>query len=155
MRNYGSRVKYFNEVAGYNSRLDPLQAAVLDAKLRQLPQAIDQRRSVAQRYLQGLEGLPLRLPRVPSFALPAWHLFVVRHTTRDQLQARLAERGVATLIHYPVPPHLQPAYAELELARGAFAVAERIHDEVLSLPIWPGMSDLQVQHVIDAVRECS
>ncbi len=152
LRNYGSRVKYVNEVRGFNSRLDDIQAAVLAAKLRHLDEATAQRRSIAQRYLEGLAGLPLTLPHVPEWADPAWHLFVVRHENRDALQKRLAERGIGTLIHYPIPPHLQAAYADLGYAQNDFPIAERIHAEVLSLPLWPGMTDAQVARVIDAMR---
>lgn len=152
--NYGSRLKYRNEVKGFNSRLDEVQAAVLDAKLRGLQAATDQRRAIATRYLQGLQDLPLMLPSVAPFADPAWHLFVVRHVERDTLQLRLAERGVGTLIHYPIPPHLQPAYGDMGWRRGAFPLAEAIHEQVLSLPMWPGMSSDQVGLVIDAVRAC-
>lgn len=152
LRNYGSRVKYVNEVQGFNSRLDDIQAAVLAAKLRYLDTASAQRRSIAQRYLDGLDGLPLTLPYVPEWVDPAWHLFVVRHEARDTLQTRLAEHGIGTLIHYPIPPHLQAAYVELGYAQGDFPIAERMNAEVLSLPLWPGMTDTQVARVIEVVR---
>lgn len=152
LRNYGSRIKYHNEVKGFNSRLDEIQAAVLSAKLPQLEAATAARRAIAAQLLQGLAGSALQLPVVPDWAEPAWHLFVVRHPERDALQARLAARGIGTLIHYPVPPHLQPAYAELGHAAGDFPVSEAMHREVLSLPLWPGMSEAQVEQVIAAVR---
>lgn len=152
LRNYGSRVKYHNEVKGMNSRLDEIQAALLAVKLKDLDRATAERRHIAARLLQGLAGLPLVLPHVPAWAEPAWHLFVVRHADRDALQARLAERGIGTLIHYPVPPHRQPAYAELALGGGAFPIAEAIHKEVLSLPLWPGMTEAQIDQVIEAVH---
>ena len=153
--NYGSRAKYHNEVKGFNSRLDELQAAVLAAKLTGLENATARRRGIAARYLAGMQGLPLTLPHVPAFADPAWHLFVVRHADRDAFQKRLAERGIGTLIHYPVAPHMQPAYAELGWRRGQFPIAEAIHAEVLSLPMWPGMDDASVGQVIDTVRACA
>ncbi|MEJ6004408.1 DegT/DnrJ/EryC1/StrS family aminotransferase [Paucibacter sp. AS339] len=152
LRNYGSRVKYHNELKGFNSRLDEIQAAVLLAKLPQLRAATEQRALIAAQFLEGLAGLDLQLPFVPDWAGPAWHLFVVRHADRDGLQRRLAARGVGSLIHYPVPPHLQPAYAELGYEAGAFPISEAMHREVLSLPIWPGMSEAQVEQVIQAVR---
>lgn len=152
LRNYGSRVKYHNEVKGLNSRLDEIQAAVLAAKLPELDRLTDQRRAIAARLLDGLAGAPLVLPFVPEGADPAWHLFVIRHQARDRLQAALAEQGIGTLIHYPVPPHLQPAYQELGYAAGDFPIAEAIHREVLSLPLWPGMSEAQVDALIAAVR---
>ncbi|MBB4844061.1 dTDP-4-amino-4,6-dideoxygalactose transaminase [Paucibacter oligotrophus] len=152
LRNYGSRIKYHNEVKGFNSRLDEIQAAVLSAKLPHLEAATAQRRVIAAQLLDGLAGADLVLPQVPTWADPAWHLFVIRHPGRDALQARLAALGVGTLIHYPVPPHLQPAYAELGHAAGDFPVAEAMHREVLSLPLWPGMSEAQVARVIAAVK---
>lgn len=152
LRNYGSRVKYHNEVKGLNSRLDEMQAAVLSAKLPQLDALTDERRQIAARLLDGLKGLPLILPAVPDWAEPAWHLFVIRHEARDRLADALAERGIGTLIHYPVPPHLQPAYGELGFAVGDFPIAEQIHRECLSLPLWPGMSVAQIEAVIVAVR---
>ena len=153
--NYGSEVKYHNLVKGFNSRLDEIQAAVLATKLQRLRDATERRRSVARRYLAGLEGIPVLLPHVPSFADPAWHLFVVRHADRNGLQGRLAARGIGTLIHYPIAPHLQPAYSEYRWGSGTFPIAEAIHSEVLSLPIWPEMSDAMVQEAIDAVRACA
>lgn len=152
---YGSTVKYRHELPGYNSRLDEIQAAVLDVKLQGLEQATQQRRRIAQQYLSALGDLPLRLPEVPAFANPAWHLFVVRHAQRDQLQRELAERGVGTLIHYPVPPHLQPACMQLGLKRGALPISEAIHEQVLSLPMWPGLDDEQIEHVIAALKACA
>lgn len=155
LRNYGSRVKYHNEVKGINSRLDEIQAAVLAAKLPQLQAATEQRRHIAARLLDGLAGLPLLLPHEPEGLESAWHLFVVRHEARDRLQAGLLKQGIGSLIHYPVPPHLQPAYAELGLGEGDFPLAEAIHREVLSLPLWPGMSEAQIDRVIAAVRACA
>lgn len=155
LRNYGSKVKYHNEVKGMNSRLDEIQAAILTVKLRDLNRATDERRHIAARYLAGMAGLPLVLPHVPDWAEPAWHLFVVRHLDRNAFQERLKDQGIGTLIHYPVPPHLQPAYAELSYRSGALPIAESIHREVISLPLWPGMSEVQVDRVIAAVRECA
>ncbi|MDM4764977.1 DegT/DnrJ/EryC1/StrS family aminotransferase [Pelomonas sp. SE-A7] len=152
LRNYGSERKYHNEVKGINSRLDEIQAAVLAAKLPLLEAATNERRAIAARLLQGLAGCDLQLPFVPHWAEPAWHLFVVRHADRDGLQQRLAGEGIGTLIHYPVPPHRQPAYAELGHADGDFPIAEAMHREVLSLPLWPGMSEPQIERLIKAVR---
>jgi dTDP-4-amino-4,6-dideoxygalactose transaminase len=152
LRNYGSRVKYHNEVKGLNSRLDEMQAAVLAAKLPELDALTDQRRRIAAQLLDGLAGSNVVLPFVPEAAEPAWHLFVIRHEARDRLQRALAEQGIGTLIHYPVPPHLQPAYAELGIPAGSLPITEQIHREVLSLPLWPGMSEAQVDALIQAVR---
>jgi dTDP-4-amino-4,6-dideoxygalactose transaminase len=153
LRNYGSRVKYVNEVQGYNSRLDPLQAAVLRVKLAHLDAWNARRSAIAARYQQGLAGCGLTQPLVPDWAEPAWHLYVVRTAQRDALQKSLADVGVGTLIHYPIPPHLQSAYAYLGYGVGTFPIAERIHNEVLSLPMFPSMTMEQASQVILACRE--
>ncbi len=153
LRNYGSRVKYYNEVQGYNSRLDELQAALLSVKLPGLDADNARRRAIAaiyQRELAGVDGLAL--PRVPEWAEPVWHVYVVRHARRDALAKALAEQGIGTIVHYPVPPHLQPAYAHLGYRRGDFPLAEAIHDEVLSLPMGPTMTAEQALEVAAAVR---
>ena len=155
LRNYGSRVKYVNEVQGYNSRLDPIQAAVLRVKLAHLDAWNARRTELATAYLQGLAGDGLVLPHVPDWAVPAWHLFVVRHPQRDALQQRLSEAGVGTLIHYPIPPHRQAAYAAAGLAPDAFPIATRMADEVLSLPIGPHLPSGDATRVIDAMRSAA
>ncbi|MBJ7309756.1 DegT/DnrJ/EryC1/StrS family aminotransferase [Rugamonas sp. CCM 8940] len=153
LRNYGSKVKYYNEVAGYNSRLDELQAALLNVKLPKLDLDNARRRQIAAIYNQRLAGIDgLRLPHVPDWAEPVWHLYVLRHAQRDTLAEALAERGIGTIVHYPVPPHLQPAYAAMGHQEGDFPLAEAIHREVLSLPIGPTMTDAQAFEVADAVR---
>ena len=154
LRNYGSRTKYYNETKGVNSRLDELQAAFLRTKLEVLEEGNRLRARVAARYAEGLRGLPkLVLPYVPPWAEPVWHLFVVRHPRRDRLAQDLAEREIGSLVHYPIPPHRQRAYAELELADGSLPISEAIHREVLSLPMWPGMTGEQTENVINAVRD--
>ena len=153
LRNYGSRVKYVNEVQGYNSRLDPLQAAVLRVKLAHLDAWNARRASVAAAYLQGLKGHGLVLPHVPEWAEPAWHLFVVRHPQRDDFQQRLTEAGVGTLIHYPIPPHRQAAYAEAGFAAGAFPIASGMADEVLSLPMGPQLGLARAEEVVRVIAE--
>jgi dTDP-4-amino-4,6-dideoxygalactose transaminase len=116
LRNYGSKVKYYNEVKGYNSRLDPLQAAFLRVKLKYLDEWNARRAKVAKYYLEALSDVSdLILPFVPEESEPVWHLFVVRHPRRDDLQKHLAENGIGTMIHYPVPPHLSEAYQDLNL----------------------------------------
>lgn len=152
LRNYGSQVKYYNEFKGFNSRLDPLQAAFLRVKLPHLD-AWNQRRAViAARYLEAFANLPLILPYVPPWAEPVWHLFVVRHPERDRLQRYLAKQGIGTLIHYPVPPHLQNAYADMGFHEGAFPITEAIHREVLSLPMGPHLSEGEQGYVINCVH---
>lgn len=153
LRNYGSKVRYHNEVKGYNSRLDELQAAVLRVKLRYLDAWNARRARVAGRYLEGLAEVDgLVLPVEPEGATHVWHLFVVRHPHRAQLRDALAERGIATQIHYPIPPHRSEAYADLGVTTGALPIAERLAEEVLSLPIGPHLEDAHVDAVIDAVR---
>ncbi len=152
LRNYGSRIKYHNEVAGFNSRLDELQAAFLRAKLPQLDAENRRRAEIAEHYLDGLAGLGLELPQAPAFAQCAWHVFVIRHPARDALAAALREAGIGTVIHYPVPPHRQPAYAALGLPEGALPISEAIHAEVLSLPIGPTQTDAQTAQVVAAVK---
>jgi len=150
LRNYGSRVKYVNEVQGYNSRLDPLQAAILRVKLAHLDEWNERRRAISARYQSGLAGCGLTLPQVPEWAEPVWHLYVVRHPQRDALQQALADAGVGTLIHYPIPPHLQQAYAAVGYVRGNFRVAEQIANQCLSLPIGPHFQIEQADAVIAA-----
>ena len=152
LRNYGSRVKYVHEVQGYNSRLDPLQAAILRVKLAHLDEWNARRSTIAARYQQGLVGCGLALPDVPTWAEPVWHLYVVQHPQRNALQQKLGEAGIGTLIHYPIPPHLQSAYAALGYDQGSFPVSENIHNEVLSLPIGPSMRLSDAEQVIEAVR---
>lgn len=154
LRNYGSNRRYHNETLGQNSRLDPLQAALLRVKLTELDQANVRRQAVAARYLQAFQGLPgLTSPVVPNGVDPVWHLFVVRYAERDALQQRLAALGVETLIHYPIPPHRQTAYASLGWATGSFPLAERAAREVLSLPINPSLRDDEIATVITALRQ--
>jgi dTDP-4-amino-4,6-dideoxygalactose transaminase len=137
LRNYGSRVKYVNEVQGVNSRLDPIQAAVLRVKLKHLDDWTDRRRTIAGLYTEGLDESGLILPHVPDWADPVWHLYVIRSAERDTLQQCLETAGIGTLIHYPFPPHMQEAYAGLGMAAEAFPLAREIAGEVLSLPIGP------------------
>jgi dTDP-4-amino-4,6-dideoxygalactose transaminase len=152
LRNYGSRVKYYNEEKGLNSRLDPLQAALLRVKLARLDEWNARRRRLAETYLDRFRGLDrLALPETAPGVTHAWHVFTVRCEDRDGLQAALAERGVGTLIHYPVPPHLSDAYADSGYRRGAFPLAEKIADTILSLPIGPHLSDADQARVIEGV----
>jgi dTDP-4-amino-4,6-dideoxygalactose transaminase len=155
LRNYGSRVKYHNEAKGFNSRLDEMQAAVLRAKLRHLDAGNEQRRSAVAFYLKALSGSGLALPPAGKPGESVWHLFTVRTPDRARWLAALEKEGIGTLVHYPVPPHLQPAYAEMGLKRGAFPISERIHDEVFSMPLFPGMTQEQLEAVGSAVARCS
>lgn len=151
LRNYGSRVRYHNEVIGYNSRLDELQAALLRVKLRHLDAWNGRRSQLAHLYLERLARSKCILPFVPDWAEVVWHLFVIRRPDRDALQKYLADHGVQTIIHYPIPPHLSGAYASLGFALGDFPVAERIADEALSLPIGPQLSPSDILAVCSLV----
>jgi len=151
--NYGSQKKYYNEVIGYNNRLDEMQAAFLRVKLPYLDEWTSQRKAIATAYLDGLQGIgDLVLPRTHSGSSHVYHLFVVRTKRRDELAQYLSDNGVGTLIHYPIPPHLQECYQELGYKRGDLPIAEEIAETALSLPIWPGMSVEQTGHVVDAIQ---
>lgn len=153
LRNYGSRVKYVNEVVGYNSRLDEIQAAVLAAKLPHLDAWNARRARLAARYAEGLRDTGLVLPEVPEWAESVWHLYVVRSPARDALQRALQAAGIGTMIHYPIPPHRQAAYASLGIDPEAFPIARRMAAEVLSLPMGPHLTDAQQDRVIAVVGE--
>ena len=155
LRNYGSRVKYVNEVKGLNSRLDPVQAAVLRVKLKYLNAWTERRCAIAAAYGEGLRDSGLILPHVPEWADPVWHLYVVRSAGRDELQKRLTEAGVGTLIHYPIPPHMQAAYADIGLAPGALPLARQLAGEVLSLPMEPQLAIADVDLVIAVARSAT
>lgn len=152
LRNYGSRVKYHNEIVGSNSRLDELQAALLRVKLPLLDEDNRVRAAIAHQYLTDLQDSPLTLPGVLKGCEPVWHLFVVRHPNRDTLAQHLKSAGIGTMIHYPVPPHLQPAYAGLKMSSDLLPITTRIHDEVLSLPIGPTQTEEQTAHVIRSLQ---
>jgi len=151
--NYGSRKKYLNEVRGVNSRLDPLQAAVLRVKLRHLDRWNAHRRDLAERYLDLLPAAAVVAPHVPNWAEPVWHLFVVRTDRRDELARYLGDRGIETLVHYPIPPHLQHAYGDLRMGPATFPIAERLAGEILSLPIGPHLSSSDIQDVAAAIAD--
>jgi dTDP-4-amino-4,6-dideoxygalactose transaminase len=152
LRNYGSTHKNQHELPGYNSRLDELQAAVLSLKLQHLADWTAQRRQLAALYTDCLTDVPgLQLPGVAKGAEPVWHLYVVHTPQRDALQQHLAVRGINTLVHYPVPPHLQPAYAHLGLQTGSLPLAEALAATCLSLPLWPGMTEDVVARIATAI----
>lgn len=153
LRNYGSHKKYENLYQGVNSRLDELQAALLNVKLKYLDAETQARRSVANAYIQGINNKHIKLPSYLAAEQHVWHLFVVRAAARDQLQAHLLAHGVQTLIHYPIPPHKQLAYTDY--ADVSLLLTEQIHREVLSLPISPVMSQQEVDAVIAAINSFS
>ena len=152
LRNWGERAKYEHAVRAFNMRMDALQAAVLRVKLRHLDEWTNRRRRIAQRYDEALDGIGLQLPREMEYARHVYHLYTVRARERDGLQKLLAADGIATGVHYPIPIHLQPAWADLGYAAGAFPEAERAAGDVLSLPLYPEMTDEQVETVVSSVR---
>jgi dTDP-4-amino-4,6-dideoxygalactose transaminase len=154
LRNYGSRKKYFNEERGHNSRLDPLQAAFLRVKLKHLDAWNDRRRRIAEYYLENLKDLPrLSLPQVARDVGHIWHVFGIAYPGRDGLQSHLEQCGIGTLIHYPVPPHLSPAYADLQYKEGEFPITEQLAKTVLSLPMGPHLSLEDASFVVEKIRE--
>jgi dTDP-4-amino-4,6-dideoxygalactose transaminase len=153
LRNYGSEIKYHNEVIGYNKRLDEMQAAFLSVKLNYLPEWTRQRQQIAQWYTEALQQTgDIILPVTHQDATHVYHLYVIRTQQRDALQTYLTEQGIGTMIHYPIPPHLQPAYASLSYSKGSFPVAEEIADTCVSLPIWPGMTTEEVGIVANNIH---
>ena len=155
LRNYGQSQRYIHDIKGFNSRLDEIQAAILSVKLPLLDAHNQRRAEIAETYSRLILPGAATTPAVPTPDLHAWHLYVVRHPARDQLMERLAGHGVSTLIHYPVPIHLQRAYRDLDLVRGALPVAEKLAGQVLSLPIFPQLSDTEVQYVSSCVNSAS
>ncbi len=151
LRNYGSQIKYHNLYKGFNSRLDEIQAAVLIERLKKLDEWNARRQVIAKMYLENLNEQNFVLPFVPSWAEPVWHVFVIRTTRRDELQKYLAEKGVGSVIHYPIPPHHQPAYQEMSAL--SFPISEKIHQEVLSIPMGPHLTEPQALSIIKAIKE--
>jgi dTDP-4-amino-4,6-dideoxygalactose transaminase len=153
LRNYGSKKKYYNEVIGHNSRLDPIQAAALRVKLKYLDDWNQRRERTAKLYLNNLDDQRLILPFVEKWANSVWHLFVVRTKDRDSLQEKLSARGIDTIIHYPVPPHRQEAYSEGVHSDMKLQICERLSEEVLSLPLFPQMDESQTNYFIRTINE--
>lgn len=150
--NYGSDYKYHHVYKGNNSRLDELQAAFLSAKLPLMDKVNDDRRETAKKYLAGIKNPAIILPFVPEYAEPVWHLFAIRTEKRDELAQYLADKGIGTNKHYPIPMHLQDCYADLGIEKGALPIAEEISATELSLPMYYGMTNEEIQYVIDAVN---
>lgn len=152
MRNYGSKVRYYNEIEGVNSRLDEMQAALLRVKLKHLNELNNERKMLAKRYDEGIRNEKLILPKLKERAESIYHQYVIRCEKRKELQEFLLEKGIQTQIHYPIPPHLAQCYERLGHGKGAFPIAEHYADTVLSLPIYTGMTDAEQQYVIEAVN---
>jgi dTDP-4-amino-4,6-dideoxygalactose transaminase len=153
LRSYGSSIKYFHEIKGFNSRLDELQAAFLRVKLRKLDKWNCLRNKIAKNYLAQLAGGSIVLPHVPIWAESVWHLFVVRMGNRDEVQRQLEKNGISTLIHYPVPPHLQQAYINQNIDRAPLVMTEKLSNQVLSLPMYPYLPINNQQKIVDLIQE--
>lgn len=153
LRNYGSEKKYYNEVIGYNMRLDEIQASFLSVKLKYLNELTQERQEIASWYYESLKGISdIILPKVAQKATHVYHLYVIRTNQRDDLQKHLADNGIGTLIHYPVPIHMQEAYNKLGFKKGNFPIAEEIADTCLSLPLWPGMNLDHIEYIADTIK---
>jgi dTDP-4-amino-4,6-dideoxygalactose transaminase len=153
LRNYGSQKKYYNETIGYNMRLDELQAAFLSVKLGHLAGWTTERQQIAAWYDAALKGIgDIITPATATGATHVYHLYVIRTTQRDALQQHLQQNGISTLIHYPIPPHLQEAYQHLGYRQGHFPIAEKMAATCLSLPIFPGLQQQQVQHIASTIQ---
>jgi dTDP-4-amino-4,6-dideoxygalactose transaminase len=153
LRNYGSKIKYFNELKGINSRLDELQAAFLNVKMKFLDEDTKERQRLAKIYDEELSSkedlqIPVNAPGCSS----VYHIYQIRTEKRDQLQAYLSEKNIGTVIHYPIPPHLQKAYAELGYRAGDFPIAEKIANQTLSIPLYPGLEEQEQSYIIDKIK---
>jgi len=150
LKNYGSHVKYQNLYKGYNSRLDEIHAAALDVKLKGLDKDNQKRREIAKYYIENIKNPKITLPKIYDEKAHVWHVFIVRCEQREYLQKYLADNDIQTLIHYPVPPHKQPAYSEWNNL--SYQITEKIHREVLSLPISPVMTEEEVRKVVEVIN---
>ena len=150
--NYGSDYKYHHIYKGNNSRLDELQAAFLAAKLPHLDRMNTERRKIAQLYTEGIKNDKVITPYVPEYAVPVWHIYGIRCAERDELEKHLNDKGIGTNKHYPIPMHMQECYKDMNIPQGALPIAEEISSTELSIPMYYGMTDEEVQYVIDAIN---
>jgi len=153
LREHGSTVRYYHDEVGFNYRMEGFQGAVLGVKLKHLDTWTRERRRVARRYHELLADTPLQLPREAGYAESAYHLYVVRHSKRDELKKHLEANGVGCALHYPMSLHLQKCYAHLGHKEGAFPIAEKAARECLSLPIYPELTDAQIQRVVSVIKD--
>lgn len=152
LRNYGSEKKYYNEEIGYNMRLDEVQAGFLSVKLKYINEWTIQRKEIAKQYNESLKNIgDLILPTVHTNATHVYHLYVIKSNSRDSLKNYLSEKEIGALIHYPIPPHLQKAYSNLGYKKNDFPIAENLANTMLSLPIWPGMTNDEVSYVCENI----
>jgi dTDP-4-amino-4,6-dideoxygalactose transaminase len=152
LRNYGSKVKYYNELAGVNSRLDEIQAALLSVKLNHYKELRAEREIIAHSYLSGIDNRDIELPRIREGSEHVWHLFVVKTDDRESLQIYLNENGIGTGIHYPIPPHMSQAYEYLGYNKGDFPITEAYANRSLSLPLYEGMTKKEIDYIITIVN---
>jgi len=153
LRNYGSKVKYYNDIEGVNSRMDEMQAAILSVKLSHLSDLTSERVRIANKYLNSIKNNKIILPKTRDNANHVYHLFVIRTKERDKLQQYLLENGIKTQIHYPIPPHLANCYKYLGYKKGNFPITEQYANESLSLPLYNGMSEEEIDWVIEKINE--
>lgn len=151
-RNYGSEKRYYNRVVGTNSRLDEMQAGLLRVRLSHMNELEEEKRQICERYLNELHNDKIELPKIREGATHIWHQFVIRCKERDALMAYLDEKGIGTIIHYPIPPHLSEAYQYLGLKEGSLPITEQCAKEVLSIPLYNGMTQEEQDKVIDAIN---
>lgn len=152
LRNYGSKVKYHNEIEGVNSRLDEMQAALLRVKLAHLGELTLGRQKIAQLYLEGIHNDKIFLPLTAPGSDHVYHLFVIRTEERDKLQQYLLDNNIHTQIHYPIPPHLAQCYTHLGYKRGDFPITELYANQCLSLPLYNGMTEEEIGYVVDVIN---
>lgn len=152
LRNYGSKIKYQNEILGVNSRLDEIQAALLSVKLRHYTELREERAATANKYLKRINNPLIQLPKIRELAEHVWHLFVIRTQDRDRLQHFLNDNNISTQIHYPIPPHLSKAYKYLRIEENSLPITETYSKTVLSLPLYEGMTDEEISYVVDTVN---
>ena len=152
LREHGSTVRYYHDEVGFNYRMEGIQGAVLGVKLPHLPKWTSERQRVAKRYAELLKDTPLQLPFQPAHMESVWHLYVVRHARRDELKAHLEANGVGCALHYPLPLHLQKCYANLGYKQGDFPITEKAARECLSLPIYPELTEAQIQRVAEVIH---
>ena len=151
-RNYGSEKKYYNKVQGVNSRLDEIQAALLRVKLTHLEELTREREKIADYYLKNITNALIKLPKILYNTRPVWHQFVIQTEKRDELIKHLADKGIGTQIHYPVPPHLAEAYSSLGFNHGSFPITEKEADTILSLPMYNGITELEQDYIVDRLN---
>jgi dTDP-4-amino-4,6-dideoxygalactose transaminase len=152
LRNYGQKNRYIHQYKGLNSRLDEIQAAILRVKLKYLDEWNEKRRKIAKQYNEFLKDTEIICPKEASYAKHIYHLYVIRSRKRDKLQSFLETKGISTLIHYPIPIHLQEAYSELELPKGSLPVTEKMCKQILTLPIFPELSENQIQEIGNSIN---